>query len=95
MNGRIRRKSTPEADAAFCSGLMEWSGHPLERGAMPSEGIEGGEWGAYVALLRTARTNMGSPTGRELYGDGGLVVVAGVTTGREGGRAVHRAKGAR
>jgi hypothetical protein len=29
--------------------------------------------------------NVGSPTGRESYGDGGLVVVAGVTTG-QGGR---------
>ena len=47
---------------------------------MPSEGIEGDEWDAYVTLSRTARTNMGSPTGRESYGDGGLVVVAGVTT---------------
>jgi hypothetical protein len=28
---------------------------------------------------------MGSPTGRESYGDGGLVVVAGVTPG-QGGR---------
>jgi hypothetical protein len=27
---------------------------------------------------------MGSPTGRESYGDGGPVVVAGVTTGRGG-----------
>ena len=52
---------------------------------MPSEGIEGDEWDAYVTLSRTARTNMGSPTGRESYGDGGLVVVAGVTPG-QGGR---------
>jgi hypothetical protein len=29
---------------------------------------------------RTTGTNAGSPTGRESYGDGGLVVVAGVTT---------------
>jgi hypothetical protein len=49
---------------------------------MPSEGIEGDEWDAYVTLSRTARTNMGSPTGRESYGDGGPVVVAGVTPGR-------------
>jgi hypothetical protein len=32
-----------------------------------------------------ARTNVGSPKGRESYGDTGLVVVAGVTT-RQGGR---------
>jgi hypothetical protein len=35
--------------------------------------------------IRTTRTNAGSPTGRESYGDGGLVVVAGVTT-CQGGR---------
>jgi hypothetical protein len=34
---------------------------------------------------RTRRTNVGSPTERESYGDGGLVVVAGVTT-CQGGR---------
>jgi hypothetical protein len=32
---------------------------------MPSEGIQGDEWGAYVALLRMTETNVGSPTGRE------------------------------
>jgi hypothetical protein len=52
---------------------------------MPSEGIEGDEWDAYVTLSRTAGTNMGSPTGRESYGDGGPVVAAGVTPG-QGGR---------
>lgn len=35
--------------------------------------------------IRIAATNVGSPTGREPHGDGGLVVVAGVTTG-QGGR---------
>jgi hypothetical protein len=40
---------------------------------------------AYVTLRRMTGTNAGSPTGRESYGDGGLVVVAGVTTG-QGGR---------
>jgi hypothetical protein len=53
--------------------------------AMPSEGIQGDEWAAYVLLARTTGTNVGSPTGRESYGDGGLVVVAGVTT-CQGGR---------
>jgi hypothetical protein len=46
---------------------------------MPSEGIEGDEWAVYVTLFCTAGTNVGSPTGREPYGDGGLVVVVGVT----------------
>jgi len=58
---------------------------PSGRGAMPSEGIQGDEWGAYVTLICTARTNVGSPKGREPYGDGAPVVVAGVTT-RQGGR---------
>src|SRR6476646_11528059 len=35
--------------------------------------------------MRTTRTNVGSPTGRESYGDGGPVVVAGVAT-CQGGR---------
>ena len=61
-----------------------WPTHPSERGATPSEGVEGDEWGAYVALLRTAETNAGSSVGREPYDDGGLVVVAGVTTGQRG-----------
>jgi hypothetical protein len=32
---------------------------------MPSEGIQGDEWDAYVTLLRTTETNAGSPDGRE------------------------------
>jgi hypothetical protein len=58
---------------------------PSGPGAMPSEGIEGDEWDAYVTLTRTTVTNVGSPSGRESYGDGGPVVVAGVTSG-QGGR---------
>jgi hypothetical protein len=68
---------TPEADAAPCPGLMPWLGHLSGCGTMPSEGIQGDEWGAYVTLLRATRTNMGSPKGRESYGDGGPVVCAG------------------
>src|SRR6266487_795522 len=62
-----------------------WPTQPPEHGATPSEGVEGDAWAAYVTLLRTTETNAGSPTGREPYGDGGLVVVAGVATGQ--GRA--------
>ena len=57
---------------------------PPGNGAIPDQGIQGDEWGAYVTLSRTTRTNAGSPVGREPYGDGGPVVVAGVTTGRGG-----------
>ena len=66
-------------------GDVGWTRALFEAGAMPSEGIEEDEWGAYVTLRRTARTNAGSPTGRESYGDGVPVVVAGVTT-CQGGR---------
>ena len=41
--------------------------------------------GRLVTLLRTTGTNVGSPKGREPYGDGVPVVVAGVTPG-QGGR---------
>ena len=34
--------------------------------------------------IRITATNVGSPTGCEPQGDGGVVVVAGVTTGRGG-----------
>ena len=60
---------------------------------MPSEGIEGDEWGAYVTLSRIAGTNAGSPNGREPYGDTGPVVVAGVTTCQGGGNTVPQGKG--
>ena len=61
---------------------------------MPSEGIQGDEWGAYVTLLRTTGKNVGSPTGRESYGDGVLVVVAGVTTGLGGQESCPQGEGA-
>ena len=68
---------------------------------MPSEGIQGDEWDAYVTLLRMSGTNVGSPTGREPYGDTVPVVVAGVTPGQggresrlqdEGGQVIGRSK---
>ncbi len=52
---------------------------------MSSEDIEGDERAAYVALSRMTKTNAGSPKGRESYGDGVPIVVAGVTP-RRGGR---------
>ena len=41
--------------------------------------------------IRATRTNVGSPKGREPYGDAGPVVVAGVTTGQ--GRRESRLQG--
>jgi hypothetical protein len=34
--------------------------------------------------IRTAVVNMGSPTGRESYGDGAPTLVVGVTSGQSG-----------
>src|SRR5262249_2367459 len=41
------------------------AGGPAERGATPGEGVEGDERDACVTLPRTAKTNAGSPAGRE------------------------------
>src|SRR6266511_316489 len=70
------------------------AGAPFGARATPSEGVQGDAWGAYVTLPPTTETNAGSPVGREPYGDGGLVVVAGATTG-QGGREsrLHRRRG--
>jgi len=61
---------------------------------MPSEGIQGDEWGAYVTLPRTTGTNAGSPTGREPQGDGVLVVAGGVTPGQGGRESRPQGEGA-
>jgi hypothetical protein len=55
-------------------------------GAMLCQGIKGGERGAWVALARAAVMNMGSPKGRESYGDGVAIVVGGVTSVQSGDR---------
>ena len=65
-----------------------WRGHrltadyviaagPLGRWADANEVSQGAERSAYVTLLQLMHENMGSPTGREPYGDGALVVVRG------------------
>jgi hypothetical protein len=84
----------PETGAMLCADIVEGSVHLSERGAMPSEGIQGDEWDAYVTLSRTTRTNVGSPTGREPYGDGVPVVVVGVTTHQGGRESRPQGKGA-
>ncbi len=61
---------------------------------MPSEGIKGDEWAAYVVLLCATGTNAGSPVGREPHGDGAPVVVAGVTTGQGGRESRLQGQGA-
>jgi hypothetical protein len=44
--------------------------------------------------VRQAGTNAGSPAGREPYGDGVLVVVAGVTSGQGGRESRPQGEGA-
>jgi len=50
---------------------------PLGRWAETNEVSQGAEQSAYVTLVQLMPDNMGSPTGREPYGDGALVVVRG------------------
>jgi hypothetical protein len=59
---------TPVTGAVLCGGIAERPPQPRERRAMPSEGIEGDEWGAYVTLGRTTRTNAGSTLGARAPG---------------------------
>jgi hypothetical protein len=65
-----------------------WRGHrltadymvaagPLGRWADANEASQEAERSAYVALEQLMLENVGSPTGREPYGDGALVVVRG------------------
>ena len=65
-----------------------WRGHrftadyvvaagPLDRWADANEASQRAERSAYVTLHQLMLENMGSPTGREPYGDGALVVVRG------------------
>ena len=46
-------------------------------GTTVSEIVQGDEQDTYVALVRSTRTDTGSPTGREAQGDGVTVVVRG------------------
>jgi hypothetical protein len=65
MQVPIHRKRPLKPVSRSASESKCYPTQPPGRGAMPSEGIQGDEWGAYVTLLRTTRTNAGSPTGRE------------------------------
>ena len=74
-----------ETGATPCDGVESDPTQPSGRGALPNEGNQGDERDAYVTLGRTTGTNAGSPTGREPHGDGGPIVVVGVTP-HQGGR---------
>jgi len=76
-DARRRRRPLPR-DSNVPAALLRGAG------AMPSQGIEGDERDAYVALDTCGSVNVGSPTGRESHGDG--VPVAGVTACQSGDR---------
>ena len=86
--------TTPETGAASCPGVNSLARASSGRGTMPNEGIQGDEWAAYVTLTRATETNVGSPTGREPYGDGVPIVVAGVTTCQGGRESRPQGEGA-
>lgn len=62
----IHRKLTCVTGAALCVGLFRWPAQLPQRGAMPSEGIQGDEWGAYVRLLRIAGRKHGIAYGMRI-----------------------------
>ncbi|GGS31639.1 hypothetical protein GCM10010269_82620 [Streptomyces humidus] len=69
---------------------MVWSLHLLDGDATLGQSVQGDEWGAYITLLRTSETNMGSPTGRESEGD-----ITGARWGLSGAEAVLKLRAVR
>jgi hypothetical protein len=70
---RSRRLSRGRRDRAMKSSSPE----PSARRAVANEATQGDPPGTYVALYVSPTGNVGSPTGREPYGDGASVVVRG------------------
>ena len=93
MGTKSQLVKTPVTDAQPCAGILARRAQPPELGAMPSEGIQGDKWDSYVALERMSGTNVGSPTGREPYGDTGPILVVELRPTKESGRAGSRAEG--
>ena len=53
----------------LCDGVVSELSQPSERGALPNEGNQGDEWGAYVTLDTYDRDERGiNPQGREARG---------------------------
>src|SRR5690348_11677934 len=79
MHAAIHRKDVCTG-AVPCVGVADLPTQPPGRGRCPVRACKEMSWPPTFRSTRTPGTNAGSPTGRESYGDGGLVVVAGVTT---------------
>jgi hypothetical protein len=87
---------TSDTGAASCVSMRLWltqpsgevnaySPDPSGAGRSPVRGFKEMSGAPKSRSIRMTKTNVGSPTGREPHGDGGPVVVAGVTT-CQGGR---------
>ena len=55
----------PDADVTPGAGIVKGPVQPSGCGAMPNEGIQGDEWGAYVTLGRTTGAKHGIAYGCE------------------------------
>jgi hypothetical protein len=80
-----------------CPSCLGRTGSPwatFATGAMPSEGIEGDEWGACSRAETCVSDERGIAVPGHSGGDGALVVVAGVATGRGGRESRPQGEGA-
>jgi hypothetical protein len=83
---RCRVLRRHEAMADVSTGVVSvYSPVPSGAGRSPVRGFKEMSGAPKSRSIRMAKTNVGSPNGREPHGDGGPVVVAGVTT-CQGGR---------
>src|SRR6266436_1025568 len=75
----------PETGAATCTGIVEGPVHLRDAGRCPVRAFKEMSGTPKSRSTRMTRTNVGSPKGREPYGDAGPVVVVRVTP-HQGGR---------
>jgi hypothetical protein len=84
---------TPVTGAAPCTGLEALWCTLRGAGRSPARGFKEMNGAPKSRSIRMTETNVGSPKGREPYGDGGPVVVAGVTTCQGGRESRPQGKG--
>src|SRR5258707_15693616 len=75
----------PETGAASCVGIVEGPVHLRDAERCPVRAFKEMSGTPKSRSIRMTGTNVGSPKGREPYGDAGPVVVVGVTP-HQGGR---------
>jgi hypothetical protein len=94
-----RRLERPSITAPRLRGHRDTPGAECRRNAPPggrrgTTPIKGTNGAPTSRSTRRLRVNAGSPTGREAYGDGAPIVVAGVTTGHGGRESRPQGEGA-